>query len=96
MNEVWPSCGNSRGPSVAALRGQTPAAGRADITAAGGELGRAFANAPVLTGMGSGVHGQTNNSYYQPTIHSLGASASGSPMLIEGHGRPAVARAAWA
>ena len=37
-----------------------------------------FADIPSLSGFGSVGQGQTNSSYYAPTIHQLGASASNS------------------
>jgi iron complex outermembrane receptor protein len=45
---------------------------------------------PAITGMGmSGVTQNTGNSYYAPTIHSLGASSSNSTLvLIDGHRIP--------
>ncbi|MDB6082210.1 MAG: TonB-dependent receptor-like protein, partial [Gammaproteobacteria bacterium] len=47
---------------------------------------QALANVPALTGLGNVGQGQTNNSYYQPAIHQLGASASNSTLiLIDGH-----------
>lgn len=78
------------------IRGVAPvgsnliAVGPSDIKATGAvNLEQALANVPALTGMGSVGQGQTNNSYYQPTIHSLGASASNSTLiLIDGHRLP--------
>ncbi len=45
---------------------------------------------PAITGLGmSGVTQNAGNSYYAPTIHSLGASASNSTLvLIDGHRIP--------
>jgi iron complex outermembrane receptor protein len=45
---------------------------------------------PAITGIGSGGVGQNaGNSYYAPTIHSLGSSASNSTLvLIDGHRIP--------
>jgi iron complex outermembrane receptor protein len=45
---------------------------------------------PAITGLGmSGVNFNSGNSYYAPTIHSLGASASNSTLvLIDGHRIP--------
>lgn len=45
---------------------------------------------PAITGLGSaGVGQNAGNSYYAPTIHSLGASASNSTLvLIDGHRIP--------
>ncbi|MDF7776300.1 TonB-dependent receptor [Sphingomonas sp. AOB5] len=45
---------------------------------------------PAITGMGSpGVGQNAGNSYYAPTIHSLGSSASNSTLvLIDGHRIP--------
>ncbi|MBA2587138.1 MAG: TonB-dependent receptor plug domain-containing protein, partial [Alphaproteobacteria bacterium] len=45
---------------------------------------------PAITGMGmSGVTQNAGNSYYAPTIHSLGASSSNSTLvLIDGHRIP--------
>ena len=47
-------------------------------------------NVPAITGLGmSGVTQNAGNSYYAPTIHSLGASASNSTLvLIDGHRIP--------
>src|SRR5690349_9723203 len=47
-------------------------------------------NVPAITGLGmSGVTQNAGNSYYAPTIHSLGASASNSTLvLIDGHRLP--------
>jgi iron complex outermembrane receptor protein len=47
-------------------------------------------NVPAITGLGmSGVTMNAGNSYYAPTIHSLGASASNSTLvLIDGHRIP--------
>lgn len=62
----------------------------ADIAATGAvDIQQALVNVPALTGLGNVGQGQTNNSYYQPTIHSLGASASNSTLiLIDGHRPP--------
>jgi iron complex outermembrane recepter protein len=64
--------------------------GPADIASSGAmNLQQALVNVPALTGAGNVGQGQTNNSYYQPTIHSLGASASNSTLiLIDGHRPP--------
>ncbi|MBA2587141.1 MAG: TonB-dependent receptor plug domain-containing protein, partial [Alphaproteobacteria bacterium] len=45
---------------------------------------------PAITGLGmSGVTQNAGNSYYAPTIHSLGASSSNSTLiLIDGHRIP--------
>jgi iron complex outermembrane recepter protein len=75
------------------IRGVSPvgsnviSVGPADIAATGAvSLQQALVNVPALTGLGNVGQGQTNNSYYQPTIHSLGASASNSTLiLIDGH-----------
>jgi iron complex outermembrane receptor protein len=47
-------------------------------------------NVPAITGLGmSGVTQNAGNSYYAPTIHSLGASASNSTLvLVDGHRLP--------
>ena len=47
-------------------------------------------NVPAVTGLGmSGVTQNAGNSYYAPTIHSLGASSSNSTLvLIDGHRIP--------
>jgi iron complex outermembrane receptor protein len=78
------------------IRGAAPvganliAVGPADLAAAGAQsVQQALVNVPALTGMGNVGQGQTNNSYYQPSIHSLGASASNSTLiLIDGHRPP--------
>jgi iron complex outermembrane receptor protein len=64
--------------------------GQAELKQTGAtSVEQALANVPALTGLGSVGIGQTNNSYYQPTIHSLGASASNSTLiLIDGHRPP--------
>jgi iron complex outermembrane recepter protein len=50
---------------------------------------QALTTVPALTGLGNIGQGQTNNSYYQPAIHDLGASASNSTLiLIDGHRQP--------
>ncbi|HEX3756547.1 MAG TPA: TonB-dependent receptor [Rhizomicrobium sp.] len=49
-------------------------------------IGQALLNVPAITGMGLIGQGQTNNSYYQPTIHQLGGSSSNATLLIfDGH-----------
>jgi iron complex outermembrane recepter protein len=72
---------------VAPIGSNVISVGSADIAATGAiTVQQALANVPALTGLGNVGQGQTNNSYYQPTIHSLGASASNSTLiLIDGH-----------
>jgi iron complex outermembrane recepter protein len=78
------------------IRGTAPvgsnliAVGQEELKAANAQtIQQALANVPALTSFGNVAQGQVANSFYQPTIHSLGASASNSTLvLIDGH-RPA-------
>jgi iron complex outermembrane receptor protein len=64
--------------------------GPAEINETGAQtLAQVLENVPEISGMGSVGQGQTNSSYYAPTIHQLGASASNSTLvLIDGHRVP--------
>jgi iron complex outermembrane receptor protein len=59
----------------------------ADIAKTGARtVGQMLLNVPSLMGMGLIGQGQTNNSYYQPTIHQLGGSSSNTTLILfDGH-----------
>ena len=75
------------------LRGVAPvgsnlvAVGRQEIEATRAQtLQQILKTVPAITGAGSVGQGQAATSYYSPTIHSLGSSASNSTLvLIDGH-----------
>jgi iron complex outermembrane recepter protein len=61
----------------------------ADIAETGAQtVGQMLLNVPALTGQGSIGQGQTNNSYYQPTIHQLGGSSSNTTLILFDDHRP--------
>ncbi len=59
----------------------------AEIAAQGGQtIGQILINVPGDHRHGLIAQGQTNNSYYQPTIHQLGGSSSNATLVIfDGH-----------
>jgi iron complex outermembrane recepter protein len=61
--------------------------GPEDIANSGAQtLAEVLENVPSLTGLGNAGQGQLAGSYFQPTIHSLGASGSNSTLiLVDGH-----------
>jgi len=76
---------------VAPVGGNLVSVGRAEIEkTAAQNAQQILKNVPAITGLGmSGVTQNAGNSYYAPTIHSLGASASNSTLvLIDGHRLP--------
>src|SRR5215470_16498590 len=76
---------------VAPVGGNLVSVGRAEIEkTAAQNAQQVLKNVPAITGLGmSGVTQNAGNSYYAPTIHSLGASASNSTLvLIDGHRIP--------
>jgi iron complex outermembrane recepter protein len=58
-----------------------------DIAKSGAQtVGQMLLNVPSITGMGLIGQGQTNNSYFQPTIHQLGGSSSNTTLILfDGH-----------
>lgn len=76
---------------VAPVGGNLVAVGREEIESTGAiNVQQMLRSVPSITGMGNAGVGQLpGNSYYAPTIHSLGASASNSTLiLIDGHRLP--------
>ena len=76
---------------VAPVGGNLVSVGQAEIEkTAAQNAQQILKNVPAITGLGmSGVTQNAGNSYYAPTIHSLGASASNSTLvLIDGHRLP--------
>jgi len=76
---------------VAPVGGNLVSVGQAEIEkTAAQNAQQILKNVPAITGLGmSGVTQNAGNSYYAPTIHSLGASASNSTLiLIDGHRIP--------
>jgi iron complex outermembrane receptor protein len=76
---------------VAPVGGNLVSVGRGEIEKTAAQTAQQILkNVPAITGLGmSGVTQNAGNSYYAPTIHSLGASASNSTLvLIDGHRIP--------
>src|SRR6185437_457744 len=71
------------------IRGVTPVGanlvtvGQQDIQKQGGQtLDEVLKQVPALSNMGQVGQGQHNSTYFSPNIHQLGASASGSTLVI--------------
>ena len=72
---------------VAPVGSNLVSVGPEEIQSSGAQtLAQVLENVPSLTGMGNAGQGQIQGSYFQPTIHSLGASASNTTLvLVDGH-----------